>query len=111
MSRNLSYALTGWLAGGVATVVLGFLWPTIFPGIVNVEHYYGDGPGLLTIIGLGLLLMSPLSLVGGFLGGRVSIEGGEASQRMIAAIFGIIFTIPCGCAVFLFFTGYGFGIS
>jgi len=111
MSRNISYALTGWLAGVLFTIVMGFVWPKIFPGIVNIDHYYGAGPNLISIIGIALLVISPASLVGGLIGGRVSIEGGEAGQRLIAAIFGIIFTIPCGCALYLFFTGYGFGLS
>lgn len=111
MSRNLSYALTGWLGGVATTIVLGLLWPIIFPAIINVENYYGEGPGLLTIIGITLLVMTPASLVGGIVGGRASIEGGEVSQRMISVIFGVVFTVPFGCAVFLFFTGFGFSIS
>ena len=111
MSRNVSYALTGWLGGMLATLVLGFVWPRIFPGIVNVENYYGDGPGLLAIIGINLLVMTPAALIGGLIGGRVSIEGGEMSQRLIAVIFGVIFTIPLNCVGFLYFTGYGFSIS
>jgi len=111
MSRNFSYALTGWLAGVMTSLIMGFLWPQVFPGIVNVEHYYGDGPSLITIIGIGILVMSPASLIGGIVGGRVSIEGGEASQRLIAVIFGIFFTMPFACAVFLYFTGFGFSIS
>ena len=95
----------------MVTIVLGLLWPTIFPAFVNVENYYGDGPGLFTVIGITWLVMTPASLVGGLLGGRASIEGGEVSQRMIAVIFGVVFTVPFGCAVFLFFTGWGFGIS
>ena len=111
MSRNLSYALTGWLGGVVTAVVLGFIWPIMFPAIINVEHYYGDGPGMLTITGLTLLVMTPASMVGGFIGGRAAIEGGELGHRVIAVIFGVIFTLPIGCVVFLFFTGYGFSIS
>jgi hypothetical protein len=111
MSRNISYALTGWLAGVLTTLVLGFVWPKIFPGIINVEHYYGAGPNLIAIIGINLLLMSPASLIGGLIGGRVSLEGGEMGQRLIAVIFGAIFTIPFNCVGFLFFTGYGFSIS
>lgn len=111
MSRNISYALTGWLAGAVTMIIMGFIWPKIFPAIVNVEHYYGAGPNLISIIGIALLVMSPVSLLGGLIGGRVSIEGGEWGQRAISAIFGIIFTIPVSCGVYLYFTGYGFGIS
>ena len=110
MSRNVSYALTGWLAGAVTILVMGFAWPFIFPAIVNVEHYYGDGPSLLAIIGIVLLLMTPLSLIGGLIGGRVSLEGGDLQHRVIAAVFGIIFTIPCGCVALLYFTGWGFSI-
>jgi hypothetical protein len=110
MSRNISYAITGWLAGVMTMLVMGYLWPKIFPAIVNVGHYYGDGPNLITIIGIAVLVMSPASLVGGLIGGRVTIEGGEISQRMISAIFGIIFTMPISCAVYLYFTGYGFSI-
>lgn len=111
MSRNISYALSGWLAGVVTVFVLGFTWQYAFPAVVNVEHYYGDGPGLLAIIGIALLLVTPLSLIGGLIGGRISLEGGDLQQRLIAAVFGVIFTIPCGCVVLLYFTGWGFSIS
>ncbi len=110
MTRNISYALSGWLAGVVTISVLGFAWQFIFPAIVNVEHYYGAGPGLLAIIGIAILLISPAALVGGLIGGRVSIEGGDMQQRLIAAIFGVVFSIPCGCVTFLYFTGWGFSI-
>jgi len=111
MSRNISYALSGWLAGVLITIVMGFVWPQVFPGIVNIEHYYGAGPNLLTIIGMALLVISPTSLFGGFVGGRVSIEGGEMGRRLIAGIFGILFSIPCSCSVFMYFTGFGFTLS
>ena len=111
MSRNVSYALSGWLAGVVTILVMGFAWQYAFPAIVNVEHYYGDGPGLLAIIGIVLLLMTPLSLIGGLIGGRISLEGGDLQQRLIAAIFGVFFSIPCGCVGFMYFTGWGFYIS
>lgn len=109
MSRNLSYALTGWIAGLVTTVVMGLVWPIIFPAIINVENYYGDGPGMLTIMAITAAIMTPASIVGGIIGGRVSKEGGEAGRRVIAVIFAALFTVPVGVLVFLFFTGYGFG--
>ncbi len=111
MNRNVGYALTGWVTGVVTTLIMGFAWPIMFPGIVIVEHYYGDGPGLITIIGIALLIMSPASLVGGLIGGRLSIEGGEGSQRLIAVIFSVLFTLPFTCGVLLFFTGFGYSIS
>lgn len=111
MSRNFSYAVTGWIAGIISSVIIGFTWPKIFPAIINISHYYGEGPNLITIIGIVLLVMSPAALIGGLIGGRVSLEGGERSQRLIAAIFGIIFTVPVGCGVYMYFTGFGFSIS
>ena len=111
MSRNISYALTGWLAGIVTVVVMGLVWPSVFPGIVNVDHYYGAGPSLPMIIFIASLVISPASLVGGFIGGRVTIEGGEMTQRGIAAIFGVFFAIPFACVVLMYFTGWGFSIS
>jgi|SaaInl7_200m_RNA_FD_contig_31_1545504_length_422_multi_3_in_0_out_0_1 hypothetical protein len=111
MSRNISFALTGWLAGVLTSLIMGYVWPLIFPAIVNVEHYYGAGPGMLVIIGVVVLVMSPAALSGGYIGSRLSLEGGETGQRVIAAIFGVLFTIPFACVVLLYFTGWGFGIS
>ena len=111
MSRNISYAFTGWLAGVATIVVMSVVWPLIFPAIVNIDHYYGAGPSLPVIVIIGLLVISPASLVGGFIGGRVTIEGGEWTQRGISAIFGVFFTIPFACAVLMYFTGWGFSIS
>ena len=47
MPRPLVFALTGWVVGAIATVVVGLIWPVIFPAIVLVGHYYGAGPNLL----------------------------------------------------------------
>jgi len=106
ITRNLSYALTGWIAGVLATLVLGLSWPVIFPAIIRPEHYYGPGPGLLTILGLAVLAASPGAILGGFIGGRLSIEGGETGQRLIASLIGIALALPCGCGSLWVFTGY-----
>ena len=111
MSQNISFALTGWVAGILTTLVMGFAWQFAFPGIVNVEHYYGDGPSLITIIGIAALVMSPAALAGGIIGGRISVEGGEIGRRLFAAIFGVFLTMPFACVVLMYFTGWGFGIS
>ena len=57
MSRNISYALTGWLAGVATIVVMSVVWPLIFPAIVNIDHYYGAGPSLPVIVIIGLLVI------------------------------------------------------
>ncbi len=106
LPRSLSYALTGWIAGAVATLVLGLSWPIIFPAIVRPEHYYGAGPGLIPILGIVLVLASPMAAIGGLIGGNLALEGGEGGQRLIAIIFGIIFSFPCNCGGLWFFTGF-----
>ncbi|HLA08042.1 MAG TPA: hypothetical protein VJ022_11390 [Anaerolineales bacterium] len=104
--RPLAFALTGWLVGAIATVGVGLYWPTIFPAIVVVEHYYGGGPSLLTIIGFGILLASPGGLVGGLIGSRIPREGGLNEQFGMAGIMGIIFSLPFACMILWFFTGW-----
>ena len=103
---NLTFALIGWLGGLAATLILGFSWPIIFPAIVNVEHYYGDGPGLFSILGVVLLSITLPALAGGLIGSRVSIEGGARSQYILATTFGILFSAPFICMVLWFFTGF-----
>jgi hypothetical protein len=104
--RPLVFALTGWVVGAIAAIGIGLFWPAIFPAIVVVEHYYGAGPGLLTIIVFGILLASPGGLLGGLIGSRIPREGGQAEQFIMAAIMGIIFSLPFACIVLWFFTGW-----
>lgn len=104
--RPLTFALTGWLVGAVAVITLGFAWPAIFPAVVVVEHYYGAGPSLLTIIGFSLILASPGGLVGGIIGSRIPREGGPREQFYMAGILGILFSLPFACMILWFFTGW-----
>ena len=104
--QPLLFALTGWGAAVVATVGVGLYWPTIFPGIVELDHYYGAGPGLPLIIGLVLLVISPAALVGGLVGSRIPKEGGRTEQILMAAIIGVILALPFACYGFWFFTGW-----
>ncbi len=106
LREHFSNALTGWLAGVVATIVLGLLWPIIFPAIVRVEHYYGAGPGLPMIIGMVLALASPAAIIGGLVGGALSVEGGDRGRRMIAIVVAVVLSIPCSGWGYWFFTGY-----
>ena len=104
--RALTFALTGWLVGAIFILFLGLVWPSIFPAIKIVEHYYGSGPNLLTIIGLSILLASPGGLIGGLLGGRIPKEGGRTEQYIMAGIMGILFSVPFACMMLWFFTGW-----
>ena len=104
--RALAFALTGWLAGAFATIVAGLSWPAIFPAIVVVEHYYGAGPSLATIIGVCLILATPGGLIGGLVGSRIPKEGGQNEQFTMAAIMGIILTLPFACLILWLFTGW-----
>jgi hypothetical protein len=104
--RPLVFALTGWVAGSIAAISVGLSWPSIFPAVVVVEHYYGAGPSLLTIIVFGIILASPGGLVGGLIGSRIPREGGQAEQFIMAGIMGIIFSLPFACMVLWFFTGW-----
>ena len=104
--KLILFALTGWLVGAISVVLVGFAWPAIFPAIVVVEHYYGSGPNLLTIIGFGLTIGSPGGLLGGIIGSRIPREGGQREQFYMAGIMGIIFSLPFACLILWFFTGW-----
>jgi hypothetical protein len=104
--RPLVYALTGWLVGAIAAVAIGLAWPSMFPAIVLVEHYYGAGPNLFNIIVFSVLLASPGGLIGGLIGSRIPREGGQTEQFYMAGIMGIIFSLPFACMILWFFTGW-----
>src|SRR5512141_978536 len=104
--KSLLFALTGWLVGAIAAIVIGFSWPTIFPAIVIVKHYYGAGPGLWTIILFSIILASPGGLLGGIIGSRIPKEGGQSEQYIMAGIMGIVFSLPFACMILWFFTGW-----
>jgi len=106
ITRPLAYALTGWLASIVATIGVGLYWPTIFPGIEKVDHYYGAGPDIFVIVAMALLFASPGGLIGGLIGQRLPKEGGKTEQFLMAAIFGIVFALPFSCMTLWFFTGW-----
>ena len=104
--RALTFALTGWLVGAIFILVIGFAWPSIFPAVEVVEHYYGAGPSLLIIIALSILLASPGGLIGGLIGSRIPREGGRTEQFYMAGIMGILFSVPFACMMLWFFTGW-----
>jgi hypothetical protein len=104
--KLLVFALTGWAVGATAVLLTGFAWPSIFPAIVIVDHYYGAGPTLPTIILFSLILASPGGLLGGIIGSRIPREGGQREQFYMAGILGIIFSLPLSCVILWFFTGW-----
>ena len=104
--KPLAFALTGWLVGAIAAITIGFVWPKIFPAIVVVQHYYGAGPSLFTIIIFSVILASPGGLLGGFIGSRIPREGGQSEQFLMAGIMGIILSVPFSCMMLWFFTGW-----
>ena len=106
LPKPILFALTGWFVSAMVIVVVGFFWPKIFPAIVVVEHYYGAGPGLVTIIIFSILLASPGGLVGGWIGSRIPREGGQNEQFFMAGIMGVLFSLPFACLILWFFTGW-----
>jgi len=45
------------------------------------------------------------AIIGGVVGGRIPKEGGRNQQLLVAAIFGIILALPCGCYGLWMFSG------
>jgi len=107
ITQSLKFALAGWVAGAVAAVGVGFTWPTIFPAIIVVGHYYGAGPSLPTIILFAILIASPGGLAGGIIGSRIPREGGRTEQYLMAGIMGVIISLPFSCLILWLFTGWG----
>jgi hypothetical protein len=104
--EHFSDAIAGWIAGVLAALVLGLIWPFIFPAFVRVEHYYGAGPSIPVIMGMVVLVASLPALLGGLVGGALAVEGGDGARRMLAIVLGILFSIPCSVWGYWFFTGY-----
>ena len=105
--RWLQFAVSGWVAGTVALVLLSLVWPNIFPGFVNYQHYDPTGapPNLVGIVLIDLAAASLPALIGGIVGGNVPKEGGNRQQLVMAGIFGVIFALPCGCGGLWMFSG------
>ena len=87
------YALTGWVAGFLAILFLGWVWLNVFP----VEDRAGQGAGLLRAFELIITYMTPVTIVGGILGGRIPREGGIKDKLAYAALLGFLFPLPFTC--------------
>ncbi len=106
MIKHLRFLAAGWLAGLVTIIGLSWIWPTVFPGIIQAEHYDVPEIGLPFILGVALLIATPFALLGGLIGSRLPREGGRTEQTVLAALFGAMFVIPFGCATLWLFSGY-----
>jgi len=101
ITTHLLNALTGWIIGILTTLVLGFLWLNVIP----IVDRTGQGPGLPMVVLALIEMVSPVSIIGGFLGGMIPKEGGRKDQAVYAAILSVFLTAPV--ALFLFwYTGF-----
>jgi len=99
--NHLLNALTGLVAGSLTTLGLSFLWLKLFPVIDRT----GQGPGLPLVLLILLGILSPVSAIGGLIGGAVPKEGGRKDQLIYAVIISVFLTIPF--AIFLlWYTGF-----
>ena len=89
-------ALTGLVAGWLVTVGFNFIWRAVIP-IVDRSSI---GPFHLQALGVILLAVALPAIVGGVIGGRIPKEGGLKNQRILAAIFGVLFVLPFACFIF-----------
>lgn len=106
MTKYVPFIIYGLTAGLIATVVVGFGWPAIFPGIIRPERYYGITPSLPSLVLVIALAVAPFSIVGGLVGSRIALEGGEGEQKMMAAIGGIVAAVPLTCYGLWQFSGW-----
>lgn len=104
--RALSFALTGWVAGALMALLIGLVWPAIFPAIIRTEHYYGSAPSLGFILGLAILFASPATLIGGLIASRIPNEGGSKDEYLMAALAGAFLNVPFACYGLWLFTGW-----
>ena len=106
ISKNLRYPIAGWVAGVVTILLLYWIWPAIFPGIVNADHYDAPQTSFLFILGVAILVATPAALIGGLLGSRAPREGGRTEQTIVAALVGGLLTLPFACMTLWLFSGY-----
>lgn len=98
---TLTFAGVGLGAGIIAVVLVGYV---IFPTVIGDGVEQRGGAALL-VLAMAMLLISPAALLGGLLGGRMIMEGGRGSQLIMAALLGIVATIPFAC-ISLWYLGW-----
>lgn len=104
--RFLRFALIGLISGILFTVLMGLIWPAIFPGILRAPPGATEPPlSLSTTIQIVLFIISLPALIGGLIGGILSREGGSRDQTITAALGGIIASVPFSCFNFWILSG------
>lgn len=106
LQKNIRYPIAGWLAAVVGILVLGWIWPSFFPGINEPTHYDVAPVSMTYILGLSILIATPAALVGGLIGSRLPREGGRTEQTLAAALVGMILAFPFACYTLFLFSGY-----
>jgi hypothetical protein len=89
-------ALTGWISGIVSLFGWSFLWPKIIPMTDRASALPGYWKVLLFI----MVLITPIALIGGIVGGRLPREGGKREQFLYAMVFGALLTLVFGSCGF-----------
>ncbi|NJM08866.1 hypothetical protein HC891_25715 [Candidatus Gracilibacteria bacterium] len=97
--QQLLWALIGWLAGIGSVLVVGLV---ILPAVLPSREVGGEW----LLFSLVLAIVSPIALLGGWVGGRIPREGGSSSQITFAAIVGLLLALPVSCIAF-WYAGWG----
>lgn len=103
--RHLIHAISGWLAGAITAVLCGLVGPLVFPGLVQTSHYAYAIPALPVVVAIVVLVVSPLALLAGLIGGALPKEGGRSEQTLTALVFGALIALPVGCVGLWYFSG------
>jgi len=100
-TQHLLNALAGWIAGTLTAILFGAMWRQIFPVIDRA----GTGASLLPASILILVILTPITLAGGIIGGRIPREGDRKQIMIYAALTGALASIPFACFL-LWYTGF-----
>jgi hypothetical protein len=92
----LRNALTGLVAGWLATLGFNLIWQKVIP----IEERSSIAPHHLLALGVILLVVGLPALAGGVIGGSFPKEGGYKNQFILAAIYGALFVLPFACFIF-----------
>jgi len=96
LRQQLAFAGIGWLSGILGVAIVGFV---IMPAVLGTAASLAapESPILLALV---VMLCTPAALAGGFVGGRLTQEGGLGGQLIMAALIGLFLTIPVSCISF-----------
>jgi hypothetical protein len=98
IGQTLLSALVGWAIGMLTSLGLSFILPRVLPIAERISAVEGQGKWSLLL--LVLIVISPISMIGGVVGSRMVREGGRAEQFLYAALFGLVFTMPVMCILY-----------